>query len=71
MPTANDRLLALRFGASAVRAVEEGHSDAMVALDPPDVKIVPLSEITKQMKRVPVNSDIVRTAREIGISFGD
>jgi 6-phosphofructokinase 1 len=43
----------------------------MVALDPPDVKIVPLSEITKQMKRVPVNSDIVRTAREIGISFGD
>lgn len=71
MPTANDRLLALRFGASAVRAIEEGHSDAMVALDPPDVIIVPLSEIAKKMKRVPVDSDIVRTARAIGINFGD
>ncbi|MGA1308358.1 MAG: 6-phosphofructokinase, partial [Candidatus Kapaibacteriota bacterium] len=71
MPTANDRLLALRFGASAVRAIEEGHSDAMVGLDPPDVIIVPLSEIAKKMKRVPVDSDIVRTARAIGINFGD
>lgn len=71
MPTANDRLLALRFGASAVRAIEEGHTDVMVALAPPDVINVPLSEIAKRTKLVPVNSDIVRTAKEIGINFGD
>lgn len=71
MPTANDRLLALRFGAAAIRAIDDGYTDAMVALDPPDVHIVPLSEVTKRMKRVAIDSDIIRTAREIGISFGD
>jgi 6-phosphofructokinase 1 len=71
MPTANDRLLALRFGASAVRAIANGHSDVMVALDPPYVNTVPLSEVTSRMKRVPIDSEIIQTARDIGISFGD
>ncbi|MCE2754428.1 MAG: ATP-dependent 6-phosphofructokinase [Ignavibacteriae bacterium] len=71
MPTANDRLLALRFGASAVRAIADGHSDVMVALDPPYVNTVPLSEVTRRMKRVPIDSEIIQTARDIGISFGD
>ena len=41
-PTTSDRLLALRFGAAAVRALAEGAEGVMVALDPPDVKHVPL-----------------------------
>ena len=36
-PTSFDRLLGLRFGAAAVRALEEGESGVMVALDPPTV----------------------------------
>lgn len=71
MPTANDRLLALRFGASAVRAIADGHTDVMVALDPPNVNTVPLSEVTRRMKRVPIDSEIIQTGRDIGISFGD
>jgi 6-phosphofructokinase 1 len=71
MPTANDRLLALRFGASAVRAIADGHSDVMVALDPPIVNTVPLAEVSRRMKRVPIDSEIIQTARDIGISFGD
>ena len=35
-PTAFDRLLALRFGAAAVRALAQGRTGVMVALDPPD-----------------------------------
>ena len=70
-PTPADRLLSLRFGAAAVRALEEGQSGVMVALDPPTVKYVKLEEATRRMKTVPLDCDTMRTARDIGISFGD
>ncbi len=70
-PTANDRLVALRFGAAAVRALAEGRSGVMVALNPPEVLYVPLSAGIRRMKCVPVEGDTVRTARDLGISFGD
>lgn len=70
-PTAYDRLLALRFGAAAARFVAEGRFGTMVALDPPEVRAVPLAEAVGQLKRVPVDGDIVRTARDLRISFGD
>ncbi|OFZ19394.1 MAG: 6-phosphofructokinase [Bdellovibrionales bacterium GWB1_55_8] len=70
-PTTFDRLIALRFGAAAVRALEEGHSGIMVALDPPSVRYVPLEDATRRMKTVPTDCDTVLTARDLGISFGD
>jgi len=70
-PTSFDRLISLRFGAAAVRALAEGHSGVMVALDPPTVRYVPLEKATNRMKTVPPNCDSVSTARELGISLGD
>jgi 6-phosphofructokinase 1 len=70
-PTTFDRLLALRFGAAAVRLIEEGTFNHMVALDPPVVRAVPLEEATSRMKTVPLDSDTVLTARDLGVSFGD
>ncbi len=70
-PVAADRLVALRFGAAAVRALEEGQTGVMVALDPPDVNYVPLAEATCRMKTVPLDCDTVLTARDLGICFGD
>lgn len=70
-PTTSDRLLALRFGAAAVRALEEGKTNVMVALDPPNVNYVPLEEATKRMKSVPTDCDTILTAKDLGISFGD
>jgi ATP-dependent phosphofructokinase / diphosphate-dependent phosphofructokinase len=70
-PTTFDRLISLRFGAAAVRALDEGHSGVMVALDPPTVRYVPLEEATGRMKVVPVDCDTVLTARDLGTSFGD
>jgi 6-phosphofructokinase 1 len=70
-PTTFDRLLALRFGAAAVRMIEKKNFGVMIALDPPDVKAVPLEKVVGSMKRVPTDGDTVKTAREIGISFGD
>ena len=70
-PTTRDRLLALRFGAAAVRALEAGESGIMVALDPPGVRYVPLAEASQRIRTVPLDSDILLTARDMGISFGD
>jgi ATP-dependent phosphofructokinase / diphosphate-dependent phosphofructokinase len=69
-PTTFDRLISLRFGGAAVRALAEGQSGVMVALDPPTVRYVPLAEATNRMKCVPVDCDIMLTARDLGISFG-
>jgi 6-phosphofructokinase 1 len=70
-PTTFDRLISLRFGAAAVRALSEGRSGIMVALDPPTVRYVPLSQATKRMKTVPLGCDTLQTARELGICLGD
>jgi 6-phosphofructokinase 1 len=70
-PTSFDRLISLRFGAAAVRALDEGQTKCMVALDPPAVHYVPLEEATSRMKSVPLDSDTVLTARDLGVSFGD
>ena len=70
-PTSFDRLVALRFGAAAVRAIEEGQSAVMVSLAPPTVRYEPLKEVVRRMKMVSPESDTVRTARDLGISFGE
>jgi ATP-dependent phosphofructokinase / diphosphate-dependent phosphofructokinase len=70
-PTADDRLISLRFGAAAVRLVAAGHYGTMVALHPPVVRAVPLEEAIAKVKYVPVDGDVVQTARDMGISFGD
>jgi 6-phosphofructokinase 1 len=71
MPTGYDRLLASRFGGAAVEAVENGRWGHMVALQSPHIVTIPFSEALAQPRRVDPNHDIVRTARAIGISFGD
>ncbi len=70
-PSARDRLLALRFGSAAVRALADGASGVMVALDPPVVRHVPLSMVAGRMKRVPLDADTIATARDLGVCLGD
>jgi phosphofructokinase-like protein len=70
-PTAFDRWLATRYGAAAVRAAAEGKFGNMVALRDALIIDIPLSKALAAPKRVDVNGDGVRTARGIGISFGD
>ncbi|OOK71747.1 phosphofructokinase family protein [Mycobacterium kansasii] len=69
-PTSFDRLLGLRFGAAAVRALDEGHSGVMVALNPPTVDYVPLAEATHRQKTVPLDCDSILTARDMGSTSG-
>ena len=70
-PTGYDRLLSTRFGGAAIRAVEEEKWGHMLALQSPHIVTVPIEEVLAQTKRVEPSSDVVSTAREIGISFGD
>ena len=70
-PTTFDRLLALRFGAAAVRLVAERKFGMMVALQPPRIVAVPIAEAITTPRRVPLDSDTIATARDLGISFGD
>jgi len=43
----------------------------MVALSATDIVAVPLADAIKGRKKVPLDSDKVLTAREIGICLGD
>jgi 6-phosphofructokinase 1 len=70
-PTSMDRNLGLMFGAAAVRALAEGQSGVMVALNPPRIDYVPLKQAVAKMKTVPPNSNGIITARALEISFGD
>src|SRR5687768_233808 len=71
VPTGYDRLLATRFGGAAVRAIEERKWGHMVALQSPHIVTIPMKTALKEAKRVEPTHDVVRTARETGISFGD
>jgi len=70
-PTTFDRLLSLRFGTAAVRFVQAGKFGTTAALRSTEIIAVPIEEAIGQMKSVPMDSDIIMTARSLGISFGD
>src|ERR671925_61663 len=70
-PTGYDRLLATRFGGAAVRAIAEEQWGMMVALQSPNLVMIPIEEALRETKRVDLNHDLVRTARDTLISFGD
>ncbi len=70
-PIAYDRILAIRFGAAAIRAVEAGDLGCMVALQGNVIRAVPLEQAVHDIKRVPVDHDMLNTARAQGISLGD
>ena len=70
-PTTCDRLLCTRFGAKAVQLIAEKKYGHMVALQSSDTVAVKISEAIGHLRTVPVDGDIVQTARALGISFGD
>jgi 6-phosphofructokinase 1 len=68
-PNAFDRMLGTNFGACAVRALANGQTGKMVALKAGEVISVPLADAIANIKTVAVDGQLVRTARDIGISF--
>ena len=68
-PNAFDRMLGTNFGACAVRALASGKKGEMVALIAGEVVNVPLADAIANVKCVSVGGQLVRTGRDIGISF--
>jgi len=70
-PTSFDRVLATRFGGKAVDLLLSGEQGRMVAFHPPDIVAIPLSDVVGRTRLVPPDFDLVRTAKSIGVTFGD
>jgi 6-phosphofructokinase 1 len=70
-PTSVDRQLCTRFGVVAVEMIAEGLFGHMAAFRPPDIVPVPLTEVIGGIRQVPVNGEMIRTTRALGISLGD
>lgn len=70
-PSAFDRVLASRFGAAVVHLIAAGNAGHMVALRGESVVDVPMADAIRHQKLVPPESDLVRTARDLGICLGD
>ncbi len=71
IPIAYDRVLATQFGVKAFEMVLHKKYGQMVAYRHPNIISVPLSEVINKPNFVDVNSDLVKTAKGIGICFGD
>lgn len=71
VPIAYDRVLATQFGVKAFEYLLEGQFGHMVSYRHPDIIAVPFEEAIGKTNYVDSSSDIVRTARGCGISFGD
>ena len=70
-PTTYDRLISLRFGAAAIRCIQDRDFNKLVTLRDNKMTRVPITAIADKMKSVPLNSDTLQTARDIGICMGD
>lgn len=70
-PTAFDRILSTRYGIAAVNYLMEGRYGQMVCLKGPEIDTVPLEEAMQGQRKVPLDNELLRAARQLGISFGD
>jgi len=70
-PIAYDRVLATQFGAKAFEMVLAQEFGKMVAYRHPNIVSVPFTEAITQYNFVDPDSDLVKTARGIGICMGD
>ena len=71
MPTPYDRILATRFGAAAVRVLAEGRYGEVVVSKGAEISTVSMADCAGKVNTVPVDHEMIRTARGLGIAFGD
>lgn len=70
-PCSYDRVLSTRLGAAAARLVKEEKFGFMVAVKGMGIEPVPLGEVAGKLKFVPEDCEMIRSARDMDVSFGD
>ena len=70
-PSPFDRVLSCRLGVAAVGLVARGDFGKMVCLKSSSIQSTPLEKAVGVLKTVKPESEIVKTAQALGISFGN
>jgi 6-phosphofructokinase 1 len=70
-PSPHDRVLASAFGVHAVDLIAQSKYDHMVTWQNRQVVAVPITEAIKSNQEVDLQGALMRTARGLGICFGD
>ena len=70
-PTTLDRILGTRFGVKAVNLVAENEFGSMVSYQNYQVRHVPIADAVHRLKVVRPDGELVQTARDVEICFGD
>ena len=70
-PTAADRLLATRLGTACADLIHRGQYGVMVAARGDGTKPVPLEDVARTLKSVPLDHSWVATARRVGTCLGE
>lgn len=70
-PTTLDRILGTRFGVKAVKLVAEGQFGSMVSYQNYQVRHVPIADAVNRLRLVRPDGEMVQTARDVEICFGD
>jgi len=70
-PSPFDRILATRFGVAAVELIAAGGFGRMVCLKGEHVESVEIQKAIGRLKTVDPDGELVRTARAVGIGFGN
>lgn len=70
-PTPFDRVLATRYGVHAANLVANGEFGQLVTLKDGQLSTVSLARVAAQNRRVPPDDPLLRTARQLGVYFGE
>ena len=70
-PTPFDRILATGLGTKAIDMIEKGKFGYMVGVQKNSFAMVPLKEVAKGPRTIPLNHPVIKAARSIGTCFGD
>ena len=70
-PTSTDRVFCSRLGAMAGELVLKRKFGYMVALQGNSIGAIPLSEVAGKLKTIPLDNEVLKQARLLGISLGD
>jgi len=70
-PSTYDRLISLRFGAAAIRAVEKKIFNNLIVLRENRIIGIPIADVANKIKTVPLDNDTIKTAQDIGVCLGN
>ena len=70
-PNPYDRIISTRYGVGAVEFVNSGISGVMVALQDGEIMPVTIQSAVDKLKLVEPDGELIRIAKNIGVSFGD